>query len=140
MKAAILLASSIVAAAWGETGSPVRRAPAAAARPNNPLAGVASAARAGAKLYARECASCHGLLREGIGKAPPLDIPEVREAPAGVLFWVLRHGSIRRGMPSFAHLPEAQRWQIVTYLAGGEPASHNRRSAGTAARNADCLP
>jgi len=29
---------------------------------------------------------------------------------------VLRNGSLRHGMPSFAHLPEQQRWQIVTYL------------------------
>jgi hypothetical protein len=24
--------------------------------------------------------------------------------------------SLRRGMPSFAHLPESQRWQIITFL------------------------
>jgi len=49
-------------------------------------------------------------------KAPPLNQADVQAAPAGALFWVLRNGSLKRGMPSFAHLPEAQRWQIVTYL------------------------
>jgi mono/diheme cytochrome c family protein len=47
---------------------------------------------------------------------PALVSPAVRSAPAGVIFWLLRNGSLRRGMPSFSHLPEQQRWQIVTYL------------------------
>jgi high-affinity iron transporter len=72
--------------------------------------------RAGAKLYARECAACHGSNAEGNGKALPLTAPEVRDAPPGALFWVLTNGSLGRGMPSFAHLPTAQRWQIVGYL------------------------
>jgi mono/diheme cytochrome c family protein len=42
--------------------------------------------------------------------------PIVREAEPGKLFWILRNGSLRHGMPSFAHLPEEQRWQIVMYL------------------------
>jgi mono/diheme cytochrome c family protein len=40
----------------------------------------------------------------------------VRQAPPGAIFWVLRNGALWRGMPSFSHLPEQQRWQIVTYL------------------------
>lgn len=82
----------------------------------NPMQGNAAARRAGAKLYARECSACHGKNREGIGKAPALSQSEVQAAEAGVLFWILRNGSLYRGMPSFAHLPEAQRWQIVTFL------------------------
>jgi hypothetical protein len=38
------------------------------------------------------------------------------DASPGTLFWVLRNGSLRRGMPSFAHLPEPARWQIITFL------------------------
>jgi len=49
-------------------------------------------------------------------KAPPLVGQEIHDARSGALFWVLKHGSLRRGMPSFAHLPEARRWQIVTFL------------------------
>jgi len=30
--------------------------------------------------------------------------------------WVLKNGSIYQGMPSFAHLPEPQRWEIITFL------------------------
>jgi mono/diheme cytochrome c family protein len=108
-----------VAVAGVNRGSLVQKAPAAAAELMNPLEGDEQAQRAGAKLYARECASCHGVMREGGRKAPPLIQPEVQEAPSGTLFWVLRNGSLHRGMPSFAHLPEAQRWQIVTFLKTG---------------------
>lgn len=97
-------------------GSLVQTAPAGAAARRNPLKGDEQAPRAGAKLYARECASCHGEDRKGGVHAPPLDQENIRNAAPGALFWVLRNGSLRRGMPSFAHLPEAQRWQIVTYL------------------------
>jgi mono/diheme cytochrome c family protein len=84
---------------------------------SNPLAGQDRARRAGAKLFSRECASCHGENGGGgLGKAPPLRQKEIYDGPPGALFWVLRNGSLRRGMPSFAHLPEAQRWQIITWL------------------------
>ena len=96
-------------------GSPIRQAPPAAANRLNPLQGGISA-RAGAKLFARECASCHGKNREGMGKAHSLNRPEVYRAAPGVLFWVLRNGALHRGMPSFAHLPEEERWQIVSFL------------------------
>ena len=52
----------------------------------------------------------------GTRKAPPLNQADVHEAPHGALLWVLRNGSLKRGMPSFAHLPEPQRWQIIAYL------------------------
>lgn len=94
----------------------VNKAPPRAATLTNPLAATKDAGRAGAKLYRRECAACHGLNREGGGKVPPLDQAEVHNAPPGVLFWILRNGSSRRRMPSFAHLPEPQLWQIITFL------------------------
>ena len=40
----------------------------------------------------------------------------VQNAPAGVLFWYLTNGDLRAGMPSWSRLPEAQRWQIATFL------------------------
>ena len=96
--------------------SPVHKAPAAAAALKNPLEGNGRAKGAGGKLYARECASCHGAALEGTRNVPPLHQPEVQEAKPGTLFWILRNGSIRHGMPSFAHLPEAQRWQIISFI------------------------
>jgi mono/diheme cytochrome c family protein len=103
------------------TGSLLQQAPAKMAVMKNRMEGDALARRAGAKLYKRECAACHGVRREGTRKAPALDTSEVGEVAPGALFWVLRNGSLSRGMPSFAHLPEAQRWQIVTFLREVRP-------------------
>jgi len=94
----------------------VQMAPAKFANRTNPYEGSETASLAGAKLFARECAACHGGKGEGLEKAPSLRRPEVSNAPPGVLFWVLENGSLRNGMPSFAHLPAPQRWQIVTFL------------------------
>ena len=102
-------------------GNPIQTAPAKAAERRNPLENNLDAGRAGAKLYDRECASCHGDNREGRRNVPPLNRPDVRSTAAGTLFWVLTNGSLGRGMPSFAHLPEAQRWQIVTFLKRSHP-------------------
>jgi len=110
------LASFVWAIGWAAGGCLLQQAPAKTATMTNPLEGSEQARLAGAKLYARECASCHGPDGAGLGKAPRLNRHDVYNAPPGTLFWVLRNGSLRRGMPSFAHLPEPQRWQIVTYL------------------------
>jgi mono/diheme cytochrome c family protein len=110
------LGAFLLTVAWGARGSLVQRVPASAAKRENPFEGQEMARRAGAKLYARQCTACHGRDREGIGKAPPLDQPEVLNAAPATLFWILRNGSLRRGMPSFAHLPAAERWQIITFL------------------------
>jgi mono/diheme cytochrome c family protein len=127
MKASIcVLTGLFLAVAWARVGSLLQQAPAAAASLKNPLEGDARARRAGAKLYVRECAACHGLEREGAATAPPLSAAAVSGAPAGALFWVLRNGSLKRGMPSFAHLPEPQRWQIITYLRGEDRPPHIR--------------
>ena len=117
--------------AWGCVleacaGTPSRGILHSAAQPAaatiNPFEGDERAKQAGAKLYARECAACHGPTLGGRGRAPSLNRAAVTHAPPGALFWVLRNGSLNRGMPSFAHLPEAQRWQIITFLRAA--ASH----------------
>jgi len=113
---AVLLAGGLLAAAWAGHEDLLTVAPESAAAAPNPFENDARAARAGAKLYARSCAPCHGMDREGHGKVPPLTGVSVRQAPPGKLFWILRNGSLRRGMPSFASLPEAERWQIISFL------------------------
>ena len=111
-----------------------RTPPATAAKVSNPLEGNAEARLAGAKLFSQECSPCHGANREGTGKAPPLNRAEVFQAPPGKLFWILRHGSVQTGMPSFASLPETQRWQIVTFLRQSPAATS---SSGSASRKND---
>jgi mono/diheme cytochrome c family protein len=117
----------VAVAAWARFGSLVQQAPADTARMKNPMEGNESGRRAGAKLYRRECAACHGIKGGGTRKAPALDGPEVRKAAPGALFWVLRNGSLSRGMPSFAHLPEAQRWQIIAFLREPRRQSSDRK-------------
>jgi mono/diheme cytochrome c family protein len=80
------------------------------------MAGDSRAQKAGAKLFERECAACHGAGADGLGKAPSLRQTGVSQAPPGALYWILENGAIYHGMPSFAHLPEPERWQIVTFL------------------------
>ena len=112
MKALLLLALTTFA----NGATPIAKAPASASALISPLAGTERARRAGAKLYRRECSACHRTNGEGFGRALPLASSEVHEASPGTLFWVLTNGSLWRGMPSFAHLPERERWQLVEFL------------------------
>jgi mono/diheme cytochrome c family protein len=83
---------------------------------SNPFAEDPDAPAAGRKLFEQHCAECHGTTAEGGKKAPSLRAEEVQQASPGALFWVLTNGVVRQGMPVWSKLPEAQRWQIVTYL------------------------
>jgi mono/diheme cytochrome c family protein len=82
----------------------------------NPLAGDAQAPAAGGKLFRQHCVACHGEDGTGKGKKPSLRSEHVRGATEGELEWLLTNGSLKNGMPSWSRLPEAQRWQIVSYL------------------------
>ncbi len=96
--------------------SPLERAPGKAITRDNPYEGQDAAWRAGRKMFERECSSCHGKQGEGSEGKPALASREVADAKPGAIEWLLRNGSIVRGMPSFSQLPEAQRWQIVTFV------------------------
>jgi mono/diheme cytochrome c family protein len=115
-----LLASFAVAARKpGKQDGPaaqLSKAPTWARALQNPLAGQTEAAAAGRKLYEQHCAECHGPDGRGLEHAANLHSTPIQNAPPGVLFWALRNGRIRRGMPSWAQLPDQQIWQIVTYL------------------------
>ena len=90
--------------------------PAKARAKRNPLEGDAEAPIAGKKLFEQHCAECHGDSADGTRRAPGLRVQGLQRATPGQIFWILTNGVIRRGMPSWSKLPEAQRWQIVVYL------------------------
>jgi mono/diheme cytochrome c family protein len=92
------------------------RVPASAARAVNPYEGNAEAPQAGRKLFKRHCAECHSEDATGSEKAPSLRGPLLQQAAPGELFWIVRNGNLRRGMPSWSRLPDPQIWQVVTYL------------------------
>jgi len=91
-------------------------APGSAARMKNPLEGNAHAIQAGAKLYSTECVKCHGVYAQGVANVPGLRSGPAQKAPDGEVFWFITKGSLANGMPSWASLPERQRWELVTYI------------------------
>lgn len=91
-------------------------APASSAQQKNPYAGQPSAIKDGAKLFSTNCSACHGVGGKGTGNIPALSNGPTQSAPEGAVFWFITTGSVNNGMPSWAQLPESQRWEIVTYL------------------------
>ena len=92
------------------------KVPTKAAAKRNPFESDPEAPVAGAKLFARHCAECHGETANGAKKGPSLRAPEVQQATPGTLFWLLTNGVVRKGMPVWSKLPDSQRWQLVTYI------------------------
>ena len=82
----------------------------------NPFEGQPEAVAAGRKLYGQHCADCHGPDGRGLERAANLHSAAIQDAPSGVLFWALRNGRIRKGMPSWSRLPDEQLWQIASFL------------------------
>jgi len=80
---------------------------------------------AGIKLYAQNCAVCHGgadgtpsnIARGLYQRAPQLAKDGVEDDPEGVTYWKVTHGIRFTGMPSFgASLSDEQRWQLALFL------------------------
>jgi glucose/arabinose dehydrogenase len=100
-------------------------APDSAKAMKNPYEGKSDAADAGKVAYARNCLACHGKAGKGTGNIPSLVDGKLDGVAPGEVFWFITQGSPANGMPSWAALPEASRWQIVTYvnlLASGKAA------------------
>lgn len=107
---------------WGDKGrdrqliSELSKVPPEARVRTNPYEGKQDAYLAGRKLFQRHCSGCHEKHAEGGKVAPDLKSPAVHNAAPGTLFWFLKNGDLKNGMPSWARLPEQQLWQIVTFL------------------------
>ncbi len=101
-----------------------QNAPPESAELKNPYRGDSDHARAGAKLFRQSCASCHAADATGKGKYPNLRTGTISQAPPGALFWFIRAGAAKKGMPSFHRLPEERIWQIVTFLQAAPAPAH----------------
>jgi thiosulfate dehydrogenase len=92
---------------------------------SNPVAATDANYEAGIKLYAQNCAACHGVPGErpstiAIGlyqHAPQLARHGVEDDSEGETFWKIKHGIRLTGMPSFgAALSEQQIWTLALFL------------------------
>jgi len=82
----------------------------------NPFAGQSDAVAAGRRVFYDHCAKCHGDDAMGRRKKPSLRSSRVQQATDGEIFWLLRNGNLRHGMPSWSSLPEPTRWQVIVYV------------------------
>jgi len=92
------------------------QAPASAKQMKDPYAGQSQAARNGKRLYTMNCGACHGRNAAGQGNVPGLVDGKMESVTAGEIFWYITQGDQANGMPSWAKMPEADRWQIITYV------------------------
>jgi mono/diheme cytochrome c family protein len=120
----------------GHGGNPVRHrivrhgdgVPAPYADSRNPLKPTSDVIAAGAKIYAENCATCHGKTGEGDGAGgrdldpPPANLAFIIDtwiATDGFLLWAISEGGadLKTAMPAFKDtLSETERWQVVHYL------------------------
>jgi thiosulfate dehydrogenase len=91
----------------------------------NPVALDDANLLAGVKLYAANCAVCHGAadgepsnVAKGLyQRAPQLAKHGVEDDEDGETYWKIQHGIRMTGMPSYrASLSETQMWQITLFL------------------------
>src|SRR5579863_6013114 len=136
--AAILLPAALLFAA--DVDANFHNAPASTQAMKNPYEGQDDAALAGKRLYARNCLACHGKLGKGTGNVPSLVDGKLDSVKAGEVFWFITKGDKDNGMPSWAALPEKQRWQIVTYaMAMGKSPSPDANAPAPADTNVSKL-
>ncbi|MDE2395844.1 MAG: cytochrome c [Burkholderiales bacterium] len=82
----------------------------------------------GVRLFAQNCAMCHGSSRgtasaspiaKGLYQKPPqLASDGVEDDPAGVSYWKIKHGIRLTGMPSFRDtLSDQQIWTLALFVS-----------------------
>ena len=96
-----------------------------APRVSNPVALTDANLFAGIRIYAANCAVCHGAaggkpsnVARGLYQHPPqLAKDGVEDDPEGVTYWKVDHGIRFTGMPSFGRsLDDEQIWQVTLFL------------------------
>ena len=92
----------------------------ARSRPN-PRKATSDSVDTGRKVFARDCASCHGAAGDGKGAMVGGGLPDFRSPTAqdrrtdGELFYILTEGHGRM-LGDGDRLPESQRWDLVNYI------------------------
>lgn len=125
----VIAAFAVVTSLSAQTTS-FHSAPASAAGLANPYSGRTNA-ETGRELYGQRCAACHGQSAQGAGNIPALATGATQTAKPGEVFWYITRGDLSNGMPSWASLPDQQRWQIITYLKDlGSPNAARPTPAG----------
>jgi len=80
---------------------------------------------AGAHVYQKDCAVCHGLIEQPataiangmFPKPPQLFVKTVAHDPPGEIYWKTKNGIRLTGMPAFGgSLDETQLWQVSLLL------------------------
>jgi glucose/arabinose dehydrogenase len=132
---ALVLGSSLVLLSAEQ--SSFHGAPASEASVKNPYAGQAEAVLEGQQIYAHNCATCHGVSGEGTGNVPPLAGGPALTTTDGAVFWYITRGDVDAGMPSWSRLPEAQRWQVVSFVKSLTSAPPGHAPAAVSAAPAD---
>jgi mono/diheme cytochrome c family protein len=105
----------------------LKRVPSTERERVNPYRGRPQDVAAGARLYEDYCSRCHGADLQGTRGKPSLRTGVVENASDGELFWLLKNGDLRHGMPSWSSLPEAERWQILAYVRSAEQQTADAR-------------
>jgi mono/diheme cytochrome c family protein len=108
--------------------------PAAYANLRNPLPQTAATVERGAKVYAANCASCHGPTGYGDGPAAsslnprPANLAWLSRMPMSrwdpFMFWTVSEGGAPFGtaMPSYKDsLSEGDRWAVIGYIQAHLP-------------------
>jgi mono/diheme cytochrome c family protein len=115
--ALVLVLLSAAVAFGAADGSWLRNVPARDHQKTNPYHDQADAIAAGRRIFVDRCSHCHGENAEGTKKRPPLKSERVQQqANEGDLHWLLVNGNMRKGMPSWAKLPDQQLWQVIAYV------------------------
>jgi glucose/arabinose dehydrogenase/mono/diheme cytochrome c family protein len=109
--------------------SAFHKAPADVQKVKNPYEGQAQAVVAGKAVYTSDCGGCHGMGGKGTGNVSPLVNGAVQSAPAGAVFWYITRGDLDNGMPSWAGLPEQQRWEVISYIQSLKDATEGNTKA-----------
>ncbi len=90
-----------------------------------PLAPTDANLTAGIRLYAENCAVCHGAsdgqpshIARGLYQHPPQFAKDgVEDDPEGITYWKVAHGIRLTGMPAFGRtLVERELWEVTLFL------------------------